>query len=70
MDAGHIKLNFEASEWFALQEMARKYGTDVGSILRIAGVAVLEAERRGQFTIARAVGAVATPPKAELREDA
>jgi hypothetical protein len=63
MDAGHIKLNFEASEWFALQEMARKYGTDVGSILRIAGVAVLEAERRGNFKIARAANPITNPLK-------
>jgi hypothetical protein len=47
----HINLNFDASEYLALQEMARKYGTDVGSLLRIAGVALLEAERTGRFTI-------------------
>jgi len=49
--AGKIDLNFDASEWFALQELARKHRTDVGSILRIGGVMLLEADRRGQFKI-------------------
>jgi hypothetical protein len=59
----HLELNFEASEWDRLQEMARKYGTDVGSLLRIAGVALLEADRAGKFTIARAVDAFTAPAK-------
>ncbi|MGO8775288.1 MAG: hypothetical protein ACLQHT_13545 [Terracidiphilus sp.] len=59
----HIELNFEASEWGALQRMAQKYSTDVGSILRIAGLAILEAERQGKFAITRAVDAIANSPK-------
>ena len=47
MEVGEIQLRFDPSEFYALAQLARKYGTDLGSILRIGGKLVLEAERRG-----------------------
>ena len=46
MEVGEIQLRFDPSEFYALAQLARKYGTDLGSILRIGGKLVLEAERR------------------------
>jgi hypothetical protein len=59
----HVELNFDASEWTALQKMAQKYETDVGSILRIAAIAVLESERTGKFGIVRGANPIANPLK-------
>lgn len=45
----NIRLTFDASEYLALESLALKYGTDLGSILRIGGQLVLEADRRGML---------------------
>lgn len=58
--AGNIQLNFEASEYIALCELAQKLHTDVGSVLRIGGMLAIEADRRGLLKIA------ATNPGAAL----
>jgi hypothetical protein len=63
MHKPHVDLNFEAGEWRALQRMAEKYQTDVGSILRIAAVAILEAERTGKFAVVREANPTASPLK-------
>jgi len=47
--AGNMRLTFEAGELFALLEMAKKYNTDPGSLLRIGGLLVVEADRLGLF---------------------
>ncbi|MGA2908380.1 MAG: hypothetical protein ABSE36_11805 [Terracidiphilus sp.] len=59
----HVELNFQADEWGALLRMAQKYRMDVGSILRIAGVAILEAERQGKLAITHAADAIVSPEK-------
>lgn len=55
MDAPKVNLRFELSELLALQQLARKHGTDLGGILRIAALAILELERRGDFHVERVV---------------
>jgi len=62
IDAGKIRLTFEASELMALHELARKHGTDVGTILRIGGLALLDADRRGLFKIEQMQQSLLTPP--------
>ena len=47
MEGPKIHFNFEPSEYMALCVLAKKYNTDLGSILRIGGQMVLEADRRG-----------------------
>lgn len=51
MEVGEINLRFEPGEFYALTQIARKYGTDLGSILRIGGKLVIEADRRGLLKI-------------------
>lgn len=46
-----VDLQFDASEWIALCQIAQKHGSTVGSLLRIGGVLVIEADRRGAFEI-------------------
>ena len=62
MEAGKIRLQFDASELFALHELARKFRTDVGSILRIGGRLMLEADLRGHLKMDRAIDSILNPP--------
>ena len=42
-----LRLNFEAGEWMGLQALAFELNTDVGSVLRMCGLMILEAHRKG-----------------------
>jgi len=55
MDAPKVNLRFELSELLALQRLAQKHHTDLGGILRLAALAVLELDRRGALSIERLV---------------
>lgn len=48
-----LQLHFEAGEWDRLQALAHECGMDVGTLLRIAGLALLEAQSRGRFELKR-----------------
>jgi hypothetical protein len=51
MELPKINLQFEASEWMALCELAQKNRTDVSSIIKIGALLLLEADRRGVFRL-------------------
>jgi hypothetical protein len=51
MELPKINLQFEASEYMALCELAQKNRTDVGSIIKIGALLLLEADRRGIFRL-------------------
>lgn len=53
MDAPKVNLRFELSELLALQRLAQKHATDLGGILRLAALAVLELDARGALRIER-----------------
>lgn len=53
MDAPKVNLRFELSELLALQRLARKNHTDLGGIIRVAALALLELDRRGALRIER-----------------
>ena len=46
-----IRFNFDAGEYMRLCEIAQKLGVDVGTVLRIGGQMLIEAERRGLLTL-------------------
>jgi len=51
MEGPKVRLVFEASELIALAELAKKWNTDIGSILRMGGRVILNAERQGLIKI-------------------
>lgn len=63
--AGNIDLQFEASEWFAILELARKYHTTAGAVLRIGAVALLDADRRGDLHISPTIDRAFTNRKVD-----
>lgn len=53
MEAPKVNLQFELSELLALQQLARKYSTDLGGLLRVSALAMLELDRRGALQMNR-----------------
>lgn len=43
----NLNFQFDQSEYIALCELARKLGTDLASVLRMGGLLLLEADKRG-----------------------
>lgn len=48
-----LRLRFDQSELLALQRLALKHATDLGGILRLAALAMLELDARGALRIER-----------------
>lgn len=58
METPHVHLRFELSELLALQQLAWKFNTDIGTLLRIGALALLEADRGGTLKIEKAMQAI------------
>lgn len=53
METPKVNLRFELSELLALQQLARKHHTDLGGIIRVASIALLELDRKGALQLTR-----------------
>lgn len=47
MQGPNIRFSFAPEEYMALATLAQKWGTDIGTVLRVGGMMVLEADQRG-----------------------
>jgi hypothetical protein len=69
MDTPKVNLRFELSELLALQQLATKHHTDLGGILRLSALAMLELDRRGALRMERIVEGITSHLSGGRREN-